>query len=296
MSEARLLQLTGNHAENPTLDLPCREVFARGQKAIDRDRARGRGRRRDRRAAPRLLAHAMTGLEGHLRCTTAATASAPWRTTATKARCACCSAVPRRPGHLPPRAGAPAGRRGRRRPCCRSTARLERHARADHHARRHALLPQRRRAGACSRCTLSWPTARGWNGCRWRPSPTATASPQPGHAATGARRRMRWAGTCWRWACPRPARPSTAALPAAAGTARRLAGTWPDARRRHAAAGQPAGPGRPACAGHAVVRGRAARLLAPHVEAAMRLLQAVRAAWRLAAWGLQGEAPRVWRT
>lgn len=34
MSEARLLQLTGNHAENPTLDLPCREVFARGQKAI----------------------------------------------------------------------------------------------------------------------------------------------------------------------------------------------------------------------------------------------------------------------
>ena len=34
MSEARLLQLTGNHAENPTLDLPCREVFARGQKAV----------------------------------------------------------------------------------------------------------------------------------------------------------------------------------------------------------------------------------------------------------------------
>jgi tRNA(Arg) A34 adenosine deaminase TadA len=35
MSERRLLQLTGKHAENPTLDLPCREVFARGQKAID---------------------------------------------------------------------------------------------------------------------------------------------------------------------------------------------------------------------------------------------------------------------
>jgi tRNA(Arg) A34 adenosine deaminase TadA len=34
MSESRLLQLTGNHAENPTLDLPCREVFARGQKAL----------------------------------------------------------------------------------------------------------------------------------------------------------------------------------------------------------------------------------------------------------------------
>ena len=34
MSEQRLLQLTGNHAENPTLDLPCRDVFARGQKAM----------------------------------------------------------------------------------------------------------------------------------------------------------------------------------------------------------------------------------------------------------------------
>jgi tRNA(Arg) A34 adenosine deaminase TadA len=34
MTEARLLQLTGGHAENPTLDLPCREVFARGQKAV----------------------------------------------------------------------------------------------------------------------------------------------------------------------------------------------------------------------------------------------------------------------
>jgi tRNA(Arg) A34 adenosine deaminase TadA len=34
MSERRLLDITGNHAENPTLDLPCREVFARGQKPI----------------------------------------------------------------------------------------------------------------------------------------------------------------------------------------------------------------------------------------------------------------------
>jgi tRNA(Arg) A34 adenosine deaminase TadA len=34
MSERRLLEITGNHAENPTLDLPCREVFARGQKAV----------------------------------------------------------------------------------------------------------------------------------------------------------------------------------------------------------------------------------------------------------------------
>lgn len=34
-TEADLLSLTGNHAENPTLDLPCREVFARGQKSIE---------------------------------------------------------------------------------------------------------------------------------------------------------------------------------------------------------------------------------------------------------------------
>ena len=34
MEERHLLQLTGNHAGNPTLDLPCREVFAHGQKNI----------------------------------------------------------------------------------------------------------------------------------------------------------------------------------------------------------------------------------------------------------------------
>ncbi len=34
MSERRLLELTGNHAENPTLDLPSREVFRHGQKDI----------------------------------------------------------------------------------------------------------------------------------------------------------------------------------------------------------------------------------------------------------------------
>ena len=34
LSESRLLELTGNHPENPTLNLPCREVFERGQKAI----------------------------------------------------------------------------------------------------------------------------------------------------------------------------------------------------------------------------------------------------------------------
>jgi tRNA(Arg) A34 adenosine deaminase TadA len=35
ISERSLLELTGDHPENPTLDLPCREVFARGQKAIE---------------------------------------------------------------------------------------------------------------------------------------------------------------------------------------------------------------------------------------------------------------------
>jgi tRNA(Arg) A34 adenosine deaminase TadA len=34
LSEARLRTLTGDHPENPTLALPCREVFARGQRAI----------------------------------------------------------------------------------------------------------------------------------------------------------------------------------------------------------------------------------------------------------------------
>ena len=34
LSEARLLELTGNHEENPTLSLPCREVFARGQRGV----------------------------------------------------------------------------------------------------------------------------------------------------------------------------------------------------------------------------------------------------------------------
>ena len=35
MEEKHLLALTGNHAENPTMDLPCREVFAHGQKPVD---------------------------------------------------------------------------------------------------------------------------------------------------------------------------------------------------------------------------------------------------------------------
>jgi tRNA(Arg) A34 adenosine deaminase TadA len=32
LSEHRLRSVTGNHPENPTLDLPCREVFASGQR------------------------------------------------------------------------------------------------------------------------------------------------------------------------------------------------------------------------------------------------------------------------
>lgn len=35
MSEADLKMVTGNHPENPTLDLPCRTVFAAGQREIE---------------------------------------------------------------------------------------------------------------------------------------------------------------------------------------------------------------------------------------------------------------------
>ena len=35
LSETRLRAITGNHPENPTLDLPCRAVFARGQRATE---------------------------------------------------------------------------------------------------------------------------------------------------------------------------------------------------------------------------------------------------------------------
>jgi tRNA(Arg) A34 adenosine deaminase TadA len=34
MSERRLLKVTGDHPENPTFSLPCREVFARGQRTV----------------------------------------------------------------------------------------------------------------------------------------------------------------------------------------------------------------------------------------------------------------------
>ncbi len=35
MTEARLLELTGSNAQNPTFALPCRQVFAAGQKDIE---------------------------------------------------------------------------------------------------------------------------------------------------------------------------------------------------------------------------------------------------------------------
>jgi tRNA(Arg) A34 adenosine deaminase TadA len=35
LSEHRLRGVTGNHPENPTLDLPCREVFASGQRSME---------------------------------------------------------------------------------------------------------------------------------------------------------------------------------------------------------------------------------------------------------------------
>ena len=35
LSERRLKEMTGSHAENPTLDLPCRIVFAAGQRRVE---------------------------------------------------------------------------------------------------------------------------------------------------------------------------------------------------------------------------------------------------------------------
>jgi tRNA(Arg) A34 adenosine deaminase TadA len=35
LSERELKRLTGNHSENPTLDLPCRAVFAAGQRHVE---------------------------------------------------------------------------------------------------------------------------------------------------------------------------------------------------------------------------------------------------------------------
>lgn len=35
LSEKELKEITGNHPENPALDLPCREVFAAGQRQVE---------------------------------------------------------------------------------------------------------------------------------------------------------------------------------------------------------------------------------------------------------------------
>jgi tRNA(Arg) A34 adenosine deaminase TadA len=35
LSERELKAITGDHPDNPTLDLPCREVFARGQFVVE---------------------------------------------------------------------------------------------------------------------------------------------------------------------------------------------------------------------------------------------------------------------
>ena len=35
LSEHRLRQITGDHPENPTLDLPCRKVFETGQRPVE---------------------------------------------------------------------------------------------------------------------------------------------------------------------------------------------------------------------------------------------------------------------
>ena len=35
LTERRLKTITGSHAENPTLDLPCRTVFAAGQRRVE---------------------------------------------------------------------------------------------------------------------------------------------------------------------------------------------------------------------------------------------------------------------
>ena len=35
ISERRPKTMTGNHDENPTMDLPCRTVFAAGQRSVE---------------------------------------------------------------------------------------------------------------------------------------------------------------------------------------------------------------------------------------------------------------------
>ena len=72
---------------------------------------------------------------------------------------------------------------------------------------------------------------------------------------------------------------------------------WDEARREALLDGARALLG-DAVAGATAVHGQVLvlRLLAHRVEPAMRLLQAVRGAWRRTAWGLDAQPPRVWRT
>ena len=72
---------------------------------------------------------------------------------------------------------------------------------------------------------------------------------------------------------------------------------WDEARREALLDGARALLG-DALAGATAVHGQVLvlRLLADRVEPAMRLLQAVRGAWRRTAWGLDAQPPRVWRT
>ena len=35
LAERDLRQITGDHPDNPTMDLPCREVFAAGQRVVE---------------------------------------------------------------------------------------------------------------------------------------------------------------------------------------------------------------------------------------------------------------------
>jgi hypothetical protein len=40
LAEEELLKITGSSPENPTMSLPCREVFARGQRQVTGDSPR----------------------------------------------------------------------------------------------------------------------------------------------------------------------------------------------------------------------------------------------------------------
>ena len=231
-------QLTGNHAENPTLDLPCREVFARGQKAIARAGARSpRSRTRSPRctsasgartpAASRLMGLGRPAGPGLPQRTLARRRHAQRAARPPRAaRCACCSS-------LYPEAPASATTCWCIRPAASSAAtRWHIDATLDEGA--HALITTPgatrfyRSAGepASRRSLPAWPTARGWNGCRWKPSPTAAAQ---------AENRMRFelapGAEMIGWDLLALGLPASGEgfdrgpLPAADRTARRLAGT-----------------------------------------------------------------------